>query len=134
MELSATVNSNAGVFGIAAPPIAPSKVDFRSRGSALQIAGTEILQAGPSTFVLGGIGNISGASVILRLNGAAVANTTTGQGTGNYGNYPLFLFRRGGTSLPFNGRFYGLVIVGRRLTGGELMRLEKYTNSKTGAF
>jgi hypothetical protein len=52
----------------------------------------------------------------------------------NFGNYPLFLFRRGGTSLPFNGRFKGLVIIGTLLPEGQLQQLEQWMNRKTGAF
>jgi hypothetical protein len=57
----------------------PTKVDFRSRGSALQIAGTDILQVAPSTFILSGIGKISSDLVRLRLNGLQIAQVTADQ-------------------------------------------------------
>ena len=48
-----------------------------------------------------------------------------------FGNYPLFLFRRWWTSLPFNGRFYWLVIVGKKLNSSDFAKLERYINNKT---
>lgn len=43
---------------------------------------------------------------------------------GTLGNYPLYLFRRGGVNLPFKGHFYGAVILGRAATGREKRNLE----------
>ena len=38
-----------------------------------------------------------------RANGTQVAETLTDQGTGNYLAYPLYIGRRGGATIPFNG-------------------------------
>jgi hypothetical protein len=84
--------------------------------------------------VLGFIGDIAGDISALRVNGSEVGRSTTDQGTGNYGNYPLYLFRRAGTSLPFNGRFYGLVVRGAATDTGTLQQTEQYLNGKTRAF
>lgn len=51
--------------------------------------------------------------------------------SGNYGNYPLYLFRRGGTTLPFNGWFYGLAITGRLATDAETVATERYLAAKS---
>jgi hypothetical protein len=105
-----------------------------SKGTITAIAPITGLYPSPITNVLTGIGNISGDSAILRVNAIQAAISTTDQGTGNYGNYPLYLFRRGGTTLPFNGRFYGMTIVNKLLSTTELAQLETYTNGKTRAF
>ncbi len=99
-------------------------------GSAAAISGF----LAPTTNVISGLGSIAIDSIILRVNGTQVATSSTDQGTGNYGNYPLYLFRRGGTTAPFNGRFYGMTVVGKTVTDGELVNLETYTNNKTGAY
>lgn len=75
--------------------------------------------------------------LLMRVNGTIPTLTyanAADAGTGNFGNYPLYLFRRGGTSLPFNGRMYGLIVRGAQSTGTQISNGEKYINSKTKAF
>jgi hypothetical protein len=95
------------------------------------------------------------------VNSVQAASDSTSQGTGNYGNYPLYLFRRGGTSLPFNGRLYQLIVAGGtnltfnqednnayleedfdtillentdQVNQNQLEMLERFVNSKTKAY
>ena len=77
----------------------------------------------------------SGAAAEIRFRINAVSNTGTSfgdAGTGNFGNYPLYIGRRGGSSLPFNGQMYSMIIVGKAVTAGELSSTEKFVASKTG--
>lgn len=131
-EFSATLSGNTGAFVLFAPPgIASPAIQFNSKGTASAGASTSSVAA-PITAIATGIGNIGGDSVLLRLNGVQVAQSTTDQGTGTYNNLPLYLFRRGGTSLPFNGRFYGLSIIGAQLSASDINVLERFTATKTG--
>lgn len=107
---------------------------FTSRGTVTQNAIVSAGYAAPITDVLTGIGDISGDSVILRLDGAQVASSAGDQGTGNYGNYPLYIGRRGGTTLPFNGRLYGLIVRGAASTAQQITQAESWMNSKTRAY
>ena len=129
LECGLSINT----FRIEAPVSASSTYTFASGGSALAAADAAGYSA-PITNVVSGIGNISAPAATIRINGAQIATNSATQGTGNYGNAPLYLFRRGGATLPFNGRFYGMTVVGKAVTAGELASLEAYTNSKTGAF
>jgi hypothetical protein len=86
----------------------------------------------PITNTLTGIGNISGDTVILRINGTQAASSAADQGTGNYGNYPLYIGRRGGTTNPFNGRLYGLIVRGAQSTTEQIVETEKWLAQKTG--
>ena len=105
-----------------------------SRGSgALQYASATNFPQ-PVSNVVSGIGDISAPSSILHVNGTQAALNTSAQGTGNYGNYPLYLFRRGGTTSPFNGRFYGMTIVGRLLSASEQRILEQFLRTKSRAY
>jgi hypothetical protein len=62
----------------------------------------------------------------VRLNGATPTQSYLGTvSAGSYGSFPLYLFRRGGSSLPFNGRCYGLAVVGRTATTRELTGAER---------
>jgi hypothetical protein len=88
--------------------------------------------AAPLTSVLAGKSDISGDAAILRVNGTQVRTVATDQGTGNYGNSAMYLGRRGGTTFPFSGNVYQLVVRGNTTT--DLAPLETFVNSKTGAY
>ena len=115
-------------------PSTPNNYSFLSQGTGVQTAVVATGYPAPITNVVTGICDISGDRVTLRLNGSQVSQNTGDQGAGNYGNYPLYLFRRGGASLPFNGRMYGLAIIPSLLSAANLSKLETYMNRKTGAY
>lgn len=137
LESSAAVSTNSGALQIAAPVSAgAANYSFSSKGSALGSASyTNATVTAPVTTVLTGLGDISGDSATLRTNGTQVAQATTDQGTGNYLAYPLYIGRRAGTSLPFNGRLYGLIVrFGANLDTATISSAETWVNSKTGAY
>lgn len=109
---------------------------FTSTGGTSAFAGDiNAARAAPTTNVLAGIGDIAADTSILRVNGAQAATSPTDQGTGNYSNYPVYIGRRGGTSLPFNGRIYSLICrFGSNLTVDQIAQTEAWVNSKTGAY
>ena len=137
IEASTALSSNLGAFFLAAPNGAASNYSFVSKGS-IPTFGSDGLANGfaaPTTNVVTGLGDISGNSVIIRVNATQRAIATTVQGTGNYLAYPLYLGRRGGTTLPFNGQMYGLITrFGANLTTTAISRTESWLNNKTGAF
>jgi hypothetical protein len=80
--------------------------------------------------------DITAAFSALRVNGTAngVIGTAT-KGTGNFGNYPIFIGRRGGSSLPFNGQLFGLVVRNTLDVSSETAQTEKLIARKTtGAY
>jgi hypothetical protein len=81
-----------------------------------------------------GLGDIAAPSAILRVNGVQISNIATTQGTGNFGNYPLYIGSRGGTTLRYNGRLYSLVVLGRTATAAEITNTETWVNGKTYAY
>lgn len=132
-EFSASFASNAGSFHLTSSLGATPSYGFSSRGSATgALADAMSGYPAPRTNVLTGIGNISGDTAILRVNGAQAVSVSTDQGTGNYGNHKLYIGRRGGTANPFNGRLYGLVIVGAAQSDAIVSALEKHMAMKTG--
>lgn len=74
--------------------------------------------------------------IFPRINGTDVSYSGPGTdaGTGNYGNYPLYIGARAGSSLWFNGRIYGLIICGKQASASEITNTETYLNQKTGAY
>jgi hypothetical protein len=134
LELSANSGTTPNSFSLQAP--GPG-VSFRlvSAGSA---TGSGIADAtgfpAPTARVLTGIGDISGDRATLQVNGLQVAQSTADQGIGNYSNNPIYLFRRGGTTLPFNGIFTGLIARGAQSSAAQLKDGNTYLNSKLGAY
>ena len=80
-----------------------------------------------------------GAEIRPRVNGAmpdsiAWGNPTISAGTGNFGNYPLYIGRRGGTTMPFNGHIYSLIVRGAQSSDSQITSVERYVNGKTKAY
>ncbi len=134
VEFSANVNTNNGSFYLAAPEStgASGNYTFATKGTNVPpvIASGTVLA--PNTSVITCLANISGPQRTMRRNGTQVANnTSTSMGTGNFGNHVLYLGRRGGTTLPFNGRLHALIIINRMLSGTELTDAEAWVTART---
>lgn len=126
-----------GTFLIDGPGLTPASDSFRfvSRGTFAAPTTAGAAYPAPISSVVAGLGDISGDSAVLRVNGVEVASDTTDQGTGNFGNYPLYLFRRAGTTYPFTGRFYNLVVRGGALPSeAQVAQVETYLNKTTQAY
>ena len=138
-ESSATRATNNGAITMDAPgdqTLGSRKYVWASKGTLdVFVETTSTTYNAPITNVLTGLGDISGDLATLRINGTQVAQSATDQGTGNYLAYPLYIGRRGGTSLPFNGRLYQMVVrFGPNLDAARIEQVERFINSKTGAY
>jgi hypothetical protein len=134
-ELSATIASNAGSFALTAPNSAAANYNFSSKGTT-QTDNTVTTYTSPLTSVLSGVADIAGASNLIRVNGAQVGSVLTTQGTGNYLAYPIYIGRRGGTSNPFTGRIYSLILrfSAANLSDAQIASTETWVNGKTRAY
>lgn len=130
VELSVNPGANAGSFGVLAPGSASNNYGVRSGGTA-SVAAVATATA-PHSAVLGMTADIAGDSLSIRVNGSIASTVATDQGTGNFGNYPLYFGRRAGTSNPFNGREYQSIILGRAATASEVSAMERFIASKSG--
>jgi hypothetical protein len=135
-ELSADLNSNNGAFFLLYPRSASfNEPVFTSKGTAAQQAANSVnTYPAPITNVLTGIGDISGDVATLRINGAQAATNTNDQGTGNFGNYPLFVGARNQTSAYFNGWLTQLIGVGAATSASQIVSTESWVNVRTGAY
>ena len=130
---SITVNGTFGLFAPAGTGL--TKFQFLSRGAS----GTNYARAlnaiynAPLSAVLRGIGSIADQNSELCVNGVFIEKSPTGlTSTGNYSASPLYIGRRGGTSLPFNGHIYSLIGIGRLTTNSETIAIEKAIAKATG--
>ena len=136
-EHSAVADTNNGALNLRAPnSAAAASFAIYSRGTTTVAVGTTAsTNAAPVTKVVSGILDISAPRIVIRLDGTQVATSVASQGTGNYLAYPLYIGRRGGTTLPFNGRIYSLITrFGANLTTQQITSAETYVNGKTGAY
>ena len=135
-ELGADTITVNGTFGLFAPAgTGVTKFQFLSRGAT----GTNYAQAlnaiynAPISAVVRGIGSIADQKSELHVNGGLAGKSPSGLvGAGNYNNYPLYIGRRGGVSLPFNGSIYGLIGVGRLTSETEVLAIEQILAKRTG--
>jgi hypothetical protein len=135
VESSATTQSNAGSFYLSAPDTIGANYGFRSGGGVRPSSTIVSTYTSPITNTATGLFDIAGDTLTARINGAQVAQNTADQGTGNFLTYTHYIGRRGGTTLPYNGRVYQTVMrFGPNLTADQITQTETFVNSKTGAF
>lgn len=132
VELSVNSGGNNGAFALWSPLTALANYAVYSRGTANTTTISPQNYSSPNSSVLSAKSQISTDVVILRANGIQVAQSLADQGAGNYGNYPLYIGRRGGTSLPFNGHIYSLIGIGRLTTDTETTAIEKELAKRAG--
>jgi hypothetical protein len=134
-ESSVDSGANNGAFSMFAPSGFVNDYYIVSRGtsSAAPTTGANTFNA-PITNVVTGLYEISTDVAIIRVNGTQAISSATDQGTGNFGNYPLYIGRRGGSSLPYNGRLYSLIVRGAQSTTAQIASTEAWVDGKTGAY
>jgi hypothetical protein len=69
----------------------------------------------------------------LNVDSRDVSTTTGSTLNGNFGNYPLYIGRRNGQFIPFNGHIYSLIGVGKLVSDTETTAIEKELAKRTGA-
>jgi hypothetical protein len=144
-ELSATSSANAGSFLIGSG-------SFVSGGNRIggQLAGSTLLGydspatfAPPLTSIITNAYNIAGTTALdeagLRIDAIVQsplnAGATGSAGTGNFGNYPLYLgFRSSGATLYFNGNLFGLIVRGAASTTAQITDTEQWLAPKSTFF
>jgi len=132
-ETSTDASSTDKTFSLFAPSGNGSN-SYRafSSGTNRTAAGQGVFAAAPDTSVISLLSDISEPTLKLRRNSSLVEESTGSQGTGNYGNLPLFIGARGEGSIFFDGNIYSLVIRGAATNSADLDDLENYTAGLTG--
>lgn len=140
IETGANVSDNAGSFYLTAPEVNGAWGSVKayasiSRGSA----GLSVDQASyytplttPNTAVITATHDIAASKSTITSNRLAGVTSTGTKGTGNFGNLPLYIGARAGTTLPFNGHVYSLIIVGKLLSDGDIYETEKILADRIG--
>jgi hypothetical protein len=122
-ETTTNSGTNDGAFSLLVPGGQNYRV--RSRGTVEAVQTSSPVFPAPRKDLLTQVSKIGDDLLMLRVNGAQAISVSTDQGTGNYGAHEFYMGRRGGTSLPFNGRVYGITVVGKLLDDSTLARAEQ---------
>jgi hypothetical protein len=78
------------------------------------------------------LADISAPSLVGRIGGVQVVNSTASQGTGNFSSNRIFIGRRNGTEIAFNGIVYQLIVRGLLTSGVKLTGAERFAGAKAG--
>jgi hypothetical protein len=140
IELSDNSSTNNGSISQYSSANANGRLAFFLRGTAS--TGFEpITYNAPSTLVTATSCDISQSTrateLLPRINGVLNQTNATGAadaGTGNFGNYPLFIGARNNASLFFQGWLTSLIVRGAQSTQGQIEATESWVNGKTGAY
>ena len=133
VELSAVSNTSNGSFALLAPAGSNDTLAVYMRGATALTTSVPSGIPSPTSRVFTGVMDLSaavGKQSQSRVNGARYAYASQDAGGGNFGVYPLYIGRRGGTGLPLNGRIYGLVIRSNFASEAQLAAVERYLNQK----
>ncbi|WP_104472853.1 hypothetical protein [Acinetobacter indicus] len=128
-ELSSDPNNVSG--SVALVSLTTQVFQIASRGSISSFRQSSV-NSSPFSCVITTKSSIGADINTMRVNSLDQGTTSTDQGTGNYGNYPLYIGRRAGTSLPFNGHIYGLIGIGKLTSDSETAAIEKELAKRTG--
>lgn len=133
IEFSAASGANLNCFGLQGPAGDLNGYFWRSRGSGGSDGTVDTTTpVPPTTNVLCAIGDVAGDISTIRINSVPTTSNVD-QGTGGYATYPFYLGRRGGTTLPFKGRMYGLIMRGTVTTTPQhITDIEQWMAAKTG--
>ena len=131
--LTETPISSQGTFEFYTPQTNGSEgLAYYSRGATTKSTVITTGFKSPSSFVLSAKTDISSNSTTVKINSSIFPPAGTGLGGGYFGNHPLYIGRRGGISLPFNGHIYGLIGIGKLTSDSETIALEKELAKRTG--
>lgn len=139
--VSTYTGASNGEFEITAPRNTTGDYGALLRGTANSQINTPIYAA-PDTSVLTAIFNVAGATATdesqLRRNASLPTQTVTIAGPAGDANFKsgvVYIGRRGGSSLPYNGHLYGLIArFGSTLSASQIASAEAWMNSKTRAY
>ena len=132
LELGSSAETKVGNFSLEAPSASLQNVAVRASGSSsLNTVRAESVSAPVSVCVSAKLDSSLGVS--MRLNSGAWGATAAAFG-GSFSNAVIYIGRRAGASIPFNGRLYSLLIRGATTPDTTIAKVERYLNQKAKVF
>lgn len=140
LESSVSAGANNGTFFLSAPQgAANANYGVLLRGTT-DTGSSLTTYTAPITNVISVNFDIAQATrateILPRVNGLIPTRGTFGSaadaGTGNFGNYPMYIGRRAGLTLPFSGLVYGIIVRGATSDSLTVGGTEGYMAAKSG--
>lgn len=137
-ESSTNYSQNPGAFELSANEISSGSIAFARKADAYNQYKYTAASATPKNTVIGAYFDFSisaaSAGVYLRenLNSAGVISGGSSQSKSAFGNYPIYIGRRGGSSAAFSGRMYGLCLLGGSIDVSKITKIERYIAQRLG--
>lgn len=130
-SLSANLSTQDGSWALYTPSAALSGSSAGAKGVGVA-AGTASATGlvAPASSVMTMLADIAGDSIIHRRDGVGVATLATDRGTGNFGNYQVYVGARAGVAQFLNGRIAALIGINRILTAAELSAIEAWGTAR----
>jgi hypothetical protein len=128
VEFSTNTGLNVGAWYITQPY---NSASVGSAGLGPQHLAVNLVSVGEASVVTLQA-DISAPLNSLRINGVDGTDSTSNQGTGTYGNWPLFIGARSGPNYPFNGKIYSIIIGGAAYDAATVLAAEQWVADKTG--
>ena len=139
VELGANPSLEQGTFWFNCNAISSKDVWIAMAQSSTYRTGFSKVVNNPNGFVFSAKLDFAGAlaedEIKPRVNGDSsgfARGLSTSAGSGNFGNHPLYIGRRGGTSIPFSGHIYSLIGVGKLVSDNETLAIEKEFAKRIG--
>lgn len=133
LSSSSTEVTQVNAFYLAVPETSDGTIFFRSR---VTVGVAQIAKVGSGSGVRNCVitakSDIPNDLNTVSIDGVLGTPSVPDLGVGKLGNYPLFIGRRGGTTLSFNGHIYSLIGVGKLVSDGETITIEKELAKRVG--
>lgn len=132
--LGSSANANNGTFELLTD-ITANSLTLRKRGVGTPAPFTDAVATAlpsPIKAVLSSSIDFSTPFVPLRVNGKTTISTANSGVIAASVSAPIYIGRRGGATLPFNGHLYSLIGIGRLTTTAETLALEKSITKNVG--
>ena len=125
-ELSSNVNTFPGSFFVAVKD--GGATSFAAIGATTASIGRKVTSG---NLILAGAADLSIPGAVIRINSTSAGSATyAGSTAPSFGNYPLYVGARAGTSLFFNGRLGCLIVRGAQSTLSQIEATEAYIKQK----
>jgi hypothetical protein len=130
LELSTNVANQLGSFQVRGSYNNGTNYSFAAYGSGVAISqGT---YPAPDPVVISCRADKASDTASISVSRGPTVTATGDQGTGNFGNYPLFIGPRSNAVFPYNGNLYGLIVRGALTDDATTAKIEDLLAAKAG--
>lgn len=132
VSISTNYFTNNGTFSVG---VYPSESNYLVNAKGTAVSSVSLSSyATPITNIITSTFDIGAPSIIVRVNGSQVGSSSSSLGTGNFGNYSMYISARGGAGNFAGYRAYGIIVRSGACTATEITDTETWLNGKTKAY